>query len=76
MFTNRQHLNIVISDKEERTSLSSRGFAMGYLGGGLFLAVNMLFYTLYPVDLTIRFIFVASGCWFFGWSLVTFKYLR
>lgn len=67
---------LVISDKEERTSLSSRGYALGYMGGGLFLGVNMGFYTLFGGNLTIRIIMAAGGLWWFGWSLVTFKYLR
>ena len=39
-----------ISDEEERDQLSSRGFAFGYLGGGILLAVNLVMIITAPDD--------------------------
>ena len=36
-----------IASEEERDRVSSFGWAMGYLGGGLLLALNLAFYTFY-----------------------------
>jgi len=66
----------LISDESERMQLSSRGFAVGYLGAAIFLGAATTIHQNYPSDFTIRLIFVAAGFWWFGWSLVTFKFLR
>ena len=54
-----------IASEEERDRVSSYGWAMGYLGGGLLLALNLTFYMFaedigVPETLAIR-INLASG---------------
>jgi UMF1 family MFS transporter len=64
----------------ERDALSSRGFAYGYLGGGLLLAVNLaLLVAHHSVGIdkatAVRICFVSAGIWwacFGGWSLKRF----
>jgi len=65
-----------LGDKSTRTELSSRGFIVGFLGGSLFMGINMAGYILHPDPMTIRLFFIAGGVWWFGWSLITFKYMR
>lgn len=40
-------LLVRISDEEERDAVSSRGWALGYLGGGLLLALNLVLVTMH-----------------------------
>lgn len=70
------YLNFLTADSVSRTELSSRGYAMSYFGGGVFLASCMGIYLLHPNQFAIRIIFVFAGVWWFGWSLLTFKYMR
>jgi len=55
-----------------RDAVSSRGFAMGYLGGGLLLAANLALVGTTPLGLTtaeaVRLSFLSAGLWwgFFG----------
>jgi UMF1 family MFS transporter len=64
----------------ERDALSSRGFAYGYLGGGLLLAVNLaLLLAHHSIGLdkatAVRICFVSAGVWWAGfglWSLRRF----
>ena len=67
-----------IATVEERDSVSSRGWALGYLGGGLLLLINMLMYASASdsgedVGLTVRTILASAGIW---WALFTLVPLR
>lgn len=58
---------------EERDAVSSRGWALGYLGGGLLLLVHLLWYSAAKdngsdVELAIRGIIASAGLW---WALFT-----
>ena len=62
----------------ERDKVSSRGWALGYLGGGLLLLINMLMYSTATkagddVGITIRTILASAGIW---WALFTLIPLR
>jgi UMF1 family MFS transporter len=71
-----------ITTEDQRDKVSSRGFAMGYLGGGLLLGLNFLFInTVAPrlgiSDITaVRLSLLSAGVWWAGFALVTFKLLR
>lgn len=67
-----------IAEPDERDAVSSKGWAFGYLGGGLALALQLGFYTgrdFFGVDqnMAIRICFLTSGIW---WALFTFPTVR
>lgn len=70
-----------IASEEKRDSVSSYGWAMGYLGGGLLLLLNLIFYQLrenlgVPTAIAIRINLASAGVWWMGFSLITWSRLR
>ncbi|HVF25135.1 MAG TPA: MFS transporter [Anaerolineales bacterium] len=70
-----------IASEEERDHVSSRGFAMGYLGGGLLLALNLAFFIFsedigVPGDLAVRINLASAGIWWMGFALLTWTRLK
>ncbi len=70
-----------IATEEQRDSASSYGFAMGYLGGGILLALNLAFYTFsedigVPSALAVRINMASAGLWWIGFSFITWARLR
>ncbi|MFZ5879812.1 MAG: MFS transporter [Chloroflexota bacterium] len=70
-----------IASEEQRDSVSSYGWAMGYLGGGILLALNLAFYTFsedigVPGDLAVRINLASAGLWWLGFSFFTWTRLR
>jgi UMF1 family MFS transporter len=70
-----------IASEEERDRVSSYGWAMGYMGGGILLALNLAFYTFsgnlgVPDNLAIRINLASAGIWWLGFSLLTWSRLR
>ncbi len=67
---------------EDRTDkISSLGFALGYLGGGLLLAANLALVVLAPrigitTGLAVRLSLLSAGVWWGGFALITFTRLR
>ena len=61
-----------IASPDERDAVSSRGWALGYLGGGLLLALNLALVTLKPFGLdtetAVRISLLSAGLW---WALFT-----
>ena len=57
--------------------VSSRGFAYGYMGGGLLLLIHLIVITLTQdteiYDLVTRVSIVSIGVWWFGWAIWTLK---
>ena len=57
--------------------VSSRGFAYGYVGGGLLLAVHLAIIMLTQdtefADLATRAALLSIGVWWFGWALWTLR---
>ncbi len=66
-----------ISPREHLDKVSSQGFAYGYVGGGLLLAVHLALILATRgtewADLVTRLAIVSIGFWWFGWALWTFK---
>jgi UMF1 family MFS transporter len=58
-------------------NVSSRGYAYGYIGGGLLLAVHLVIIVLVGdsvySDLVTRLALASVGLWWFGWALWTFR---
>jgi len=70
-----------IASEDERDRASSYGFALGYIGGGILLALNLAFYTFsedigVPSDLAVRINLASAGIWWLGFSFVTWARLR
>jgi UMF1 family MFS transporter len=70
-----------IASEEERDRVSSYGWAMGYLGGGILLALNLAFFTFrerlgIPGDIAVRINLASAGLWWLGFSTITWKQLR
>ena len=69
-----------IASEEERDRVSSYGWAMGYLGGGLLLALNLAFFLFsdklgVPGDLAVRINLASAGLWWLGFAQYTFMRL-
>lgn len=67
-----------ISAEADRDAVSSRGWALGYLGGGLLLAANLvLLQTAEGIGLTteqaVRISFASAGLWWALWTIVPFR---
>lgn len=70
-----------IATEDQRDRVSSFGWAMGYLGGGLLLALNLVFFMFrdalkMPADLVVRLNLASAGVWWLGFSLITWAGLR
>ncbi|MDX6371090.1 MAG: transporter, family [Nocardioidaceae bacterium] len=70
-----------ISTEEERDRVSSRGWAFGYLGGGLLLLVNLaivLGHDAVGVDkeLAVRLSLLSAAVWWAGFTIIPFMRLR
>ena len=70
-----------ITTEDQRDKVSSRGFAIGYLGGGLLLALNFVFVSVAPKigvsqGMAVRLSLLSAGLWWGGFSLITFRRLK
>jgi UMF1 family MFS transporter len=70
-----------IASEDTRDSVSSYGWAMGYLGGGLLLVLNLVFFQLHdklgvPTELAVRINLASAGVWWLGFSFITWSRLR
>jgi UMF1 family MFS transporter len=70
-----------IASEDQRDRVSSYGWAMGYLGDGLLLILNLAFYLLHdklgvPTDLAVRINLASAGVWWLSFSFFTWARLR
>lgn len=70
-----------ITTEDQRDKISSRGFAYGYLGGGLLLALNLGMvlgadWLGISKGLAVRLSFLSAGLWWGGFSIITFSRLK
>jgi UMF1 family MFS transporter len=70
-----------IATKEQHDRVSSFGWGLGYLGGGLLLLLNLIFFTLREsLGLTtgdaVRICLASAGVWWLGFSMFTFATVR
>ena len=70
-----------IASEEERDRVSSYGWAMGYLGGFILLALNLVLYLQYEnigisESMAVRINLASAGVWWLGFSTVTWKRLQ
>jgi UMF1 family MFS transporter len=64
---------VYLAPPEDRSGLSSAGYAFGYLGGGVLLVANVAMVFLLPGLLGFRLAFVSVALW---WALLTLPLLR
>jgi UMF1 family MFS transporter len=70
-----------IASEDQRDRVSSFGWAMGYLGDGILLALNLAFFMFHeklgvPTGLAIRINLASAGVWWLSWSFLTWARLR
>jgi MFS transporter, UMF1 family len=70
-----------LAGPDERDAVSSRGWALGYLGGALLLAANLVLFTRYEaLGLTegeaVRICLASAGVWWAGFTVVSVTLLR
>ena len=70
-----------ISTEEERDHVSSRGWAFGYLGGGLLLAVNLGMFLGHDAiglekGMSVRLSLLSAAVWWAGFTLIPMVRLR
>ena len=70
-----------ITSEDKRDRVSSWGFALGYISGGLVLLANLVLlknaesYGI-STDLAVRICLLTSGLWWGGFSIITFSLLK
>ncbi|MFT3895059.1 MAG: MFS transporter [Anaerolineales bacterium] len=70
-----------IASEDQRDSVSSYGWAMGYLGGGLLLILNLALYMFsdklgIPSGLAVRINLASAGIWWLGFSFITWARIK
>jgi UMF1 family MFS transporter len=70
-----------ISTPDERDAVSSRGWAFGYIGGGLLLAINLAMVSAHSAiglstDAAVRASLLSAGLWWGGFTLIPFRGLH
>jgi UMF1 family MFS transporter len=70
-----------ITTEDQRDKVSSQGYALGYLGGGLLLAANLGFVNAsdrlgLSRELAVRLSLLSAGLWWGGFALITFDRLK
>jgi MFS transporter, UMF1 family len=62
-----------VAREEDQDIVSSRGYALGYLGGGLLLAINVAMIQLIPGTMGARLSFLSVAIW---WAIFSIPILR
>lgn len=70
-----------IARPDERDDVSSRGWALGYLGGGLLLAVNLAVVTLHDslgmsTSTAVRLSLLSAGLWWAVFTVIPYRGIR
>ncbi len=64
-----------LGNETEMDDISNRAFAYGYFGGGILLLVHLAMVMLLTGDWVLPFVMASSGIWWFGFALLTFKWV-
>ena len=69
---------VEIADPDERDKVSSKGWALGYLGGGLLLAVNFVLLTVMSdnTELAVRISLLSAGIWWAVFTIIPVRGIR
>jgi UMF1 family MFS transporter len=68
-----------VADEDERDQLSSRGYAFGYLGGGILLAINLAMIMFAPESQTAlmsRISFLMVAVWWIVFTIPLWKWVK
>ncbi len=70
-----------IAQENERDDVSSKGWAFGYLGGGLLLLLNLVFYSNadsfgISVGMAVRICLASAGVWWAGFTVIPLLTLK
>ncbi len=70
-----------ITTEDQRDKVSSRGFAYGYFGGGLLLALNLVLVLGaerigISAGMAVRLSFLSAAIWWGAFAIITFKFLK
>lgn len=71
----------LISEEHERDRVSSRGWAFGYLGGGLLLAVNLVVVQMHDTfgldkGMAVRLSMLSAAIWWAAFTVIPFRRLQ
>ena len=71
----------LIADEDERDRVSSRGWAWGYLGGGLLLTVNLVVFLMHDSfglteAMAARLSMLSAALWWAGFTFIPYRRLR
>lgn len=71
----------VITTEDQRDKVSSRGFAYGYLGGGLLLGLNLIMVLGaerlgISAGMAVRLSFLSAAIWWGGFAIIAFRRLK
>ncbi|HEU0288711.1 MAG TPA: MFS transporter [Nocardioidaceae bacterium] len=72
---------IEIATPDERDAVSSRGWALGYLGGALLLSVNLVVVTLHDTfglseGMAVRLSLLSAAVWWAGFTWIPYRGIR
>jgi len=66
-----------VAAPDDRDHVCARGWAFGYLGGGLLLAANLAFVTVTPFGITtefaVRVSLVSAAAWWAAWTVIPYR---
>ena len=70
-----------ITTEDQRDKVSSRGFAYGYFGGGLLLALNLMMVTFadrfgVSTGMAVRLSFLSAAVWWGGFAIIALRLLK
>lgn len=67
---------LYVATADEADDLSSRGFAVGYIGSVLFLVVCLLVYSKSPGIPTTILLIALTGIWWLVWAIIPFLFVK
>ncbi len=71
-----------VAKEEDIDQVSTRGYALGYLGGGLLLIINVLMFSMPELfgipdaEMGVRLSFVTVGLWWLGFTIPLWRHVR
>ncbi|MCW2830287.1 MAG: transporter [Aeromicrobium sp.] len=71
---------VEVAEPDERDRISSRGWALGYLGGGLLLTVNLALVTVRPfglsTEMAVRVSLLSAAVWWAYFTLIPYRGIK
>ncbi|MBN2044838.1 MAG: MFS transporter [Anaerolineales bacterium] len=67
-----------VAKEEDLDYISTKGYALGYLGGGILLILNviMFMFDIPSADTSVRWSFVTVGLWWLGFSIPLWRHVK